>query len=245
MRFILMHKQDKHSEAGLPPSPELMAAMGALLTEGAKAGVFLSGEGLHSSSKRARLNFSGGKCTVTNGPFNGSNELIAGFVMMKVKSKEEALEWAGRLAKVLGDGEIEVGQVKEAWDLGLCPKPEGAAMRFLLLRKADRQSEAGVWPTPAQSAAIATLIEEMKTAGVFISAEWLQPSSRGARLTISHGKRTVVDGPFTESKELIGGFAMIQADSKEGAIAWAFRFATVLSNAGAVGDIEIDVRPLA
>ena len=80
---------------------------------------------------------------------------------------------------------------------------------------------------------------------VGISAEWLQPSSRGARLTISHGKRTVVDGPFTESKELIGGFAMIQADSKEGAIAWAFRFATVLSNAGAVGDIEIDVRPLA
>jgi hypothetical protein len=242
MRFILMHKQDPASEAGVPPSQELMARMGKLLSEGAAAGLFHSGEGLHSSSKRARLNFSTGQRTVTNGPFTGSNELIAGFAMLKVKSKEEAIEWASRLTTIMGDVETEIGQVKEPWDLGLCPKPDEAPMRFLLLRKAGDKSEAGIPPTPQQISEIAKLTEEMVKAGVFLSAEQFEPSSKGARLTFSGGKRTVVDGPFIESKELIGGFAMIQVNSKEDAIEWASRFAKVLSDANVAGDIEIDVR---
>jgi hypothetical protein len=138
MRFLVMHKLDRNSEAGVPPSPDLIAAMGTFLAEGAAAGVFQSGEGLHSTAERARVNFSPGKCIVTNGPFSGSNELISGFAMVKVKSKEEAIQWAERVAEVLGEGEIEAGLVKEPWDLGLVPRPEGAPLRFLLLQKADR-----------------------------------------------------------------------------------------------------------
>jgi hypothetical protein len=243
MRFMVMHKQDKDSEAGVPPSQELMAGMGKFTAEGIKAGVFLSGEGLQPSSKRARLNFSGGKRTVTNGPFTGSNELIAGFAMLKVKSKEEAIEWASRFAKVVGDVEIEVGQVKEPWDLGLCPKPEGdVTMRFLVMHKADKDSEAGVPPTPELMAEMEKLTEEMVKAGVFLSADGFEPSSKSVRLNFSGGKRSVIDGPFTESKELVGGFAMVQVKSKEEAIEWASQFAKVLYDAKVVGDVEIDVR---
>ena len=242
MRFMVMHKQDRNSEAGLPPSMELMTRMGAFITEGAQAGVFLSGEGLHSSSKRARLTFTSGKRTITRGPFEGSNELIAGFAMLRVNSMEEAIEWASRFADLTGDAEIEVGQVKEPWDIGLCPKPEDVTMRFLVLHKANNDSEAGTPPDPTLLARLAKLNEEMAKAGVFLLADRLQPSSQGARLTCSEGKCTVRDGPFTESKELIGGFAMLQVDSNADAIEWASRFAKVLCDANVTGDIEIDVR---
>jgi hypothetical protein len=242
MRFIVMHKQDKDSEAGVPPSRELMAGMGEFIAEGMKSGVFLSGEGLQPSSKRARLNFAGGRRTVSNWPFTGSNEPIAGLAMVRVKSKEDAIEWASRFAELVGDVEIEVGQVKEPWDVGLCPKPEQeVSIRFLLMHKAGKNSEAGVPPTPKLMAEIGKLTEEMRKAGVFLFAERLQPSSKGARLTFSGGKRTVIDGPFTESKELIGGFATLQVKSKEEAIEWAKRFAKVLYDGKVVGDIEVDV----
>jgi hypothetical protein len=167
MRFIVMHKLDKHSEAGLPPTKELMAAVGKLIAEGAATGVFLSGEGLQPSSTRTRLNFFSGQGTRTDGPFSGSNELIAGFAMIQVKSKEEAVEWAMRLAKMMGHVDIEVGQVKDPWHLGVCPKPEDAPMRFLLLRKAGAASEAGAPLSPEQIAGMTKLREEMTRAQVF------------------------------------------------------------------------------
>ncbi len=244
MRFAAMHKLDKNSEAGIPPSQGLLEEMGRFLLEGAAAGVFQSGEGLHSSSKRARLTCSAGHCTVVDGPFTGSNELIAAFAMLQVKSKEEAIHWAERLAAILGDVEIEVGQVKEPWDLGLGSKPENAAMRFLLLTKSDVNSEAGVSPTPALIPEIEKLTGEMRVAGVLLLAERLQPSSQGAKLIFSKGKRTVLDGPFTESKELIGGYSIIHVLSKGEAIAWATAFAKVLSD-NVTDDIDIDVRAMA
>lgn len=244
MRFIVMYKLDQHSEAGLPPSHELMAAVGKLISDGVAAGVFLSGEGLHPSPRRTRLKFSAGQCTVTHGPFTGSNELIAGFAMLQVKSKEEAIEWAKRLAQVMGDVDIEVGQVKDPWDLGVGAKPEGAPLRFLLLVKADKASETGVPLSPQRIAELAKLTDEMTKAGVFLLAERLQPSSQGARLRLSAGKRSVIDGPFIESKELIGGYAIIQVKSKADAMEWASGFAQVLSSANAEGDIEMDIRPL-
>ena len=233
-----MHKLDPHSEAGLPPSKELMAAVGKLIAEGAASGVFLSGEGLQPSSTRTRLNFSSGQCTRTEGPFSGSNELVAGFAMIQVKSKEEAVEWAKRLGEVMGDVDIEVGQVKDPWHLGVCPEPEDAPMRFLLLRKE------GAPLTPEQIADLTKLTEEMTRAGVFLLAERMQPSSKGARLKFSEGKRSVIDGPFAESKELIGGYAIIHVKSKAEAIEWATGFAQVLSNANAEGVVEMDILPL-
>src|SRR5260370_10993358 len=98
--------------------------MGKLMEEMARAGVLLAGEGLQPSSKGVRLTFSGGKCTVNRGPFSGSNELIAGFAIVRVESMEEAIEWASRLAHALRDAQIDIGLVKEPWDLRLCPKPE-------------------------------------------------------------------------------------------------------------------------
>jgi hypothetical protein len=244
MRFIVMHKQDEHSEAGLPPSQELLAAMGKLIAEGRTTVCSYRARGFTRVSKRARLNFSGGARTVTNGPFAGSNELVASFLMMKVKSEEEAIEWASRFATVLGAGEVEVGQVKEPWDLGLCPRPEDARMRLLALHKADKGSESGVAPTAMQITEMRKLTDEMVKAGVFLTAERLLPSSESTRLKFSGGKRALIDGPFAESKELIGGFAMLQMKSREEAIEWTSRFAKVLCDARVEGEVEVDIHQL-
>ena len=146
MRFIWMHKSDKYTDADVPPSPELIARMGNLMEEMTKAGVLIAGEGLQPSSRSVRLKFSRGQRTVTPGPLAGSNELVAGFAIVRMKSMEEAIEWAARLGKVVGDAVIDIGQLKEPWDLGLCPRPQGQATRFMIMLKADEKSEAGSLP---------------------------------------------------------------------------------------------------
>jgi hypothetical protein len=117
VRFLVMHKSNEENEAGVPPSPELMENMGKLMEESARAGVLLAAEGVHPSSRGARLSFSGGRRTVTDGPFAEAKELIAGFAVLQVDSKEEAIEWATRFADVIGDVEIEVRQVIELSDI--------------------------------------------------------------------------------------------------------------------------------
>jgi hypothetical protein len=117
LRFLVMHKSNEENEAGVPPSRELMEEMGKLMEESAREGVLLAAEGVHPSSRGARLSFSGGKRTVTDGPFAEAKELIAGFAVLQVDSKEEAIEWATRFADVIGDVEIEVRQVIEISDL--------------------------------------------------------------------------------------------------------------------------------
>jgi len=117
VRFLVMHKSNEENEAGVPPSPELMENMGKLMEESARAGVLLAAEGVHPSSRGARLSFSGGRRTVTDGPFAEAKELIAGFAVLQVDSKEDAIEWATRFADVIGDVEIEVRQVIELSDI--------------------------------------------------------------------------------------------------------------------------------
>jgi hypothetical protein len=112
-----MHKSNEENEAGVPPSPELVERMGQLMEESAREGVLLAAEGVHPSSRGARLSFSEGRRTVTDGPFAEAKELIAGFAVLQVDSKEEAIEWATRFADVIGDVEIEVRQVVEISDL--------------------------------------------------------------------------------------------------------------------------------
>ncbi|MFL5307711.1 MAG: YciI family protein [Polyangia bacterium] len=112
MKFILMVRATPESESGAMPDPELAAQMGQFNEEMAKAGVLLAGEGLHPSSKGARVRFSGGKRTVVDGPFTETKELIAGFWILECRSKEEALEWAKRSPPPFrGDCEIELRQV--------------------------------------------------------------------------------------------------------------------------------------
>src|SRR2546428_1627270 len=115
MRFMILVKADKTTEAGVLPDKTLLTEMGKYNEELVKAGVLLAAEGLHPSSKGARVKFSGGKRTVVDGPFAEAKELIAGFWLIQVKSKEEAIEWVKRCPNPLGgEAEIEIRQVFEA-----------------------------------------------------------------------------------------------------------------------------------
>jgi hypothetical protein len=126
MRFMIIVKADKTSEAGILPSTELLTEMGKYNEELVKAGVMLAGEGLHPSSKGARVRFSGSKRTVIDGPFSEAKELIAGFWLIQVKSKEEAIEWVKRIPNPMPgtESEIEIRQVFEAEDFGEQFTPE-------------------------------------------------------------------------------------------------------------------------
>ncbi len=125
MRFMIIVKATEDSEAGAKPSTELLAAMGKYNEELAKAGILLAGEGLQPSSKGARVHFSGTKRTVIDGPFAETKELVAGFWLWQVKSKEEAIEWVKRCPNPMpGDSVIEIRQVFEPEDFGEQFTPE-------------------------------------------------------------------------------------------------------------------------
>jgi hypothetical protein len=125
MRFMVLVKADKNSEAGVLPDEKLLTEMGKYNEQLVKAGVMLAGEGLQPSSKGARVRFSGAKRTVIDGPFTETKELIAGFWLIQVKSKEEAIEWVKRCPNPLeGEAEIEIRQVFEAADFGEAFTPE-------------------------------------------------------------------------------------------------------------------------
>ena len=141
MRFMMIVKANKDSEAGVLPRKEMLAAMGKYNEELAKAGVLLAGEGLQASSKGARITFSGSKRTVTDGPFTETKELVAGFWLIQVKSKEEAIEWAKRVP--FKDGEVlEIRQVFEASDFSpeIFP-PEDAAREQKLRDELQRKTK--------------------------------------------------------------------------------------------------------
>jgi hypothetical protein len=122
MRFMVIVKATKESEAGVLPTQEELAEMGKFNEELAKAGVMLAGEGLQASSKGARVRFSGNKRTVIDGPFSETKELIAGFWLWQVRSRDEAIEWLKRAP--FREGEVEIRQVFEAEDFGAEFTPE-------------------------------------------------------------------------------------------------------------------------
>jgi hypothetical protein len=123
MRFMVLVKASKESEAGVMPDTELLTAMGKFNEDLVKAGVMLAGEGLHPSSKGARVRFDGPNRTVIDGPFTETKELVAGYWLWQVKSREEAIEWLKR-APFSGGAEVEVRQVFEAEDFGEALTPE-------------------------------------------------------------------------------------------------------------------------
>ena len=142
MRFMILIKASKDSEAGVLPDQKLLAEMGKFNEELVKAGVMLDGEGLHPSSKGARVKFSGTKRTVIDGPFPETKELIAGYWIWKVKSKEEAIEWVKRCPNPMPEteSEIEIRQIFESEDFGAEFTPELRAARGSSAR-ADRKTE--------------------------------------------------------------------------------------------------------
>ena len=137
MRFMLMIKSNRDTEAGVMPSQELLTEMGRFNEEMIKAGVMLAGEGLQPSSKGARVKLAGNRRTVIDGPFAEAKELVAGFWLIEVKSKEEAIEWVKRVPNPTGeDGEIEIRQVFEAEDFGDAATPEIRAQEQRLREQA-------------------------------------------------------------------------------------------------------------
>jgi hypothetical protein len=220
-----MHKTDTRWEAGEVPGPELIARVGTLVGEMAKAKVLLAGEGLRASSQGVRLRFSRGVRTVTPGPFVGDNELPAGFSLLRARSLGEAVEWASRQAAVLGDVEIDIRPVTEAWDIGLAARPADlTTTRYMALRKATADSEAGVALSAQQRAGMARLIDETQRTGTHLATENLRPSARGRRYKHSGNGVRVTDGPFTETKEMIAGYVLLSAESLDDAARWAVRY---------------------
>ncbi len=138
MRFMVIVPANKDSEAGVLPDQEILTKMGKFNDEMVKAGVMLAGEGLQASSKGARIKFSGGKTTVTDGPFTESKELIAGFWLLQVKNKDEAIAWMKR-APFDGGTVIEIRQVFEADDFGSNLTPELREQEARLRAQASKQ----------------------------------------------------------------------------------------------------------
>ncbi|QEY64665.1 YciI family protein [Metapseudomonas lalkuanensis] len=140
MRFMVIVKATKESEAGIMPSTELLTAMGQYNEELVNAGILLAGEGLHPSSKGARVQFKGKDRTVVDGPFAETKELIAGFWLFKVNSLEECIEWVKRCPNpMLSDSEIEIRQVFEAEDFGEEFTPELREQEQRVFEKAKQQ----------------------------------------------------------------------------------------------------------
>jgi hypothetical protein len=261
MRFMMLVKASKNCEAGVPPDEKILSEIGKYNEELIKAGGLLAVNGLQASSKGTRVRYSKGKFKVIDGPFAETKELIAGFWLIQAKSREEAIEWAKRVP--FQEGEVEVRPLFELPDFPVDPaeKPDGwrdkeeqfraappparkpGTIRYLGILKADKDTEAGVLPDEKFLSAMGAFFEEGVKAGVILSGEGLQPSSKGARVRYSGSKRVVIDGPFAETKELIAGYAILQFTSKAEAIEWTKRFVQVDAPGRLGAESECEIRP--
>jgi len=236
MKFMMMHKNDPKTEAGEMPPMELVHEMGQFIGGYAQQGKLLDGAGLGASKTRTRLTFRNGEASVLHGPYAGQHELPASTLLLKVATRDEAMAWAKRYGTILGDGEIELGKVNEPWDIGIMPAPPNPPLQILLIDKADAATES-TGRTAEKKAAIAALKDEMSQAGVLVRSLNLQPSAKGKRLLFTQNVLQVIDGPFSESKELIGGFAVMEVSGLDEILEICKRYAEILG-----GTLEVDVR---
>jgi hypothetical protein len=218
--------------------------------------------GSYPSSQGFRVRYANGQQKVTDGPFAETKELVAGYWLWQCKSKDEAIQWLKRAP--FQEGEVEIRQLFETSDFPVDPaEQEGGwrekeeqqkvappparkpgTKRYLGMVKADRDTEAGVMPDEKLLSEMGAFVEEGFKSGIFLAGEGLQPSSQGARVRFSGSKRTVIDGPFTETKELAAGYAILQFASKGEAIEWTKRFAQVDAPGRLNGECECEVRPI-
>jgi hypothetical protein len=262
---MLLIKSNAKAEAGVPADVELLSAMDKYNEELERAGIRLAGVGLKATSNGARVRIaSDKKITVIDGPFAEAKEVVAGFWILRVRSKAEAIEWAKKVPAT--EGEIEVRQVYEVSDFPVDPaeQPDGwraqeqrfrdadpkaantvipprqpGTKRFMIIHKGNKISEAGVLPDPKSLEQMGALIQEQIEAGVLLAGEGLQPSSKGARVQASGAKRTIIDGPFAETKELVAGFSIVQMKTKADAIAFAKRCVVVLPPGATENELEV------
>jgi hypothetical protein len=238
MRFIVMHKTNAHWETGAPPSRALVERVGAMIGELQQAGVFLDGAGLRPTSEGVRLGFSRGARTIQRGPFAGDHELLEGFTTVQAQSLDDAIAAATRQAAVVDAAETDIRPVTEPWDIGLASEPADAtARRYMLLRKATPQSEReGI--SSSQRAELVRVVDA-GTRAEHLVTETMRPSARGRRYRNSTGGVTYVDGPFTETKEMIGGYILVSGVSLDEMDSYVRRYMEIVDTG------EVDVRELA
>jgi hypothetical protein len=240
MQFLILSHADEAFEAGR--APEGQGGLERYRESLRQAGVLrLSGE-LLPSSQGARLSFDAGAWSVRRGPFANPRELVASFVMIDVRSRDEALTWAARWPGREGQ-EIEVreagcGAGCAGFDVTATAAPSGR-QRYMVLLKSDREEEAGIYPPPGIIDAMMRHNEEGVRAGIVLAGEGLKPTSKGVRIRFGDGRHALFDGPFTEAKELVAGFWLIEAASLDDACAWAQRYPYPRR-----GRVDVEVRAL-
>lgn len=239
MRFIIMHRTNAHWEAGAIPDRDLLARVGTLLGRMTAAGILEGAEGLRPSSEGVRLVFTSGARSIIPGPLTGTDDLPAGFTIVRARSLDDVVEWATRQQAILEDVEIEIRPVNEPWDIGMGhAPPDISTRRYMILRKSTAATEAGGEQTPSQRSALARLNGEAHSRCVYLTTETMRPSRRGRRYkNVREGMR-VFDGPFAESKELIGGYVIVSSASIDEVDRWARDYVR------AVDADEVDVREL-
>jgi hypothetical protein len=239
MRFIIMHKTNARWESGAIPGKELIGRVGTLLGRLARENVLVAGEGLRASSEGVRLRFAAGTRTLVNGPFQGDNELPAGFSILRTQSLEDAIAWATRQAQTLGDVEIDIRPITEPWDIGMGVAPTDVdSRRYMVLRKATLSTEAGELLPAATRTQFTRLIDETTRSGVHLVTETMRPSRRGRRYRNSRVGVSIFDGPFIETKELLAGYIVVSGASLGEAERWALQYIE------AVEADEVDLREL-
>jgi hypothetical protein len=259
-RYMLVVKATPEIEAGTFPDEAFDVEAAKFINEVASAGALIACDRLQPSSQGMRVLYKDRKITVTDGPFAETKELVAGYCLIRAASLEEAVAWTKRMP--FQSGIVDVRPLFELTDFPVDPaeQPGGwrekeaemravtppvhkpGTTRYLGLVKADRDTEAGCMPDEKALAAMGAFIEEAGKSGVFISGEGLTPSSQAARVQFSGSQRIVTDGPFTETKELIGGYAVLQFATPAEAIEWTKRFVQVDAPCRLNGECEM--RPI-
>ena len=237
VRFIIMHRTNAHWERGALPGPALLTRVGALIQRMATAGVLQGAEGLRPSSEGVRVTFASDTRTILPGPLDGTDDVPAGFTIVRTATLDEAIEWATRQQAVLGDLVVDIRPVTEPWDIGLAEPPRDiSTRRYMIVRKSTPSTEAGEAPSPSQRAALARLIDD--AGGIHVATETMRPTRRGRRYKNSREGLTVRDGPFAETKELIGGYVIVSCASVGDADRWVMEYIR------AVGADDVELREL-
>lgn len=232
MQFMILRRSDRVSEADGFPSAELVRAVP-------------SAKWLHPSASGLRMTRANGEWRVderpVDGPLAGANELVAGFAFIEAASREEAARWASAWPASDADGEAEL-EVRQAgcpggcvgFDMRTLPRGAAADLRpaqlqpalqpYAVLLRSDAGSEADLEPPPSVIDTMNRANEAGIRAGIALAGEGLRASALGARVKFSGGKASIIDGPFTEVKELIAGYWLVQAASMAGAVDWVKRY---------------------
>jgi hypothetical protein len=265
MRIMMLLKSDATAESGALPDEKLLTDMGKYNQSMVDAGVMIGGEGLHPTSQGARIRLSKGKTTVIDGPFTEAKEIVAGFFMLKTKSMDEAVEWAKKIPGAPTDpnaeGELELRPLFETEDFPVdaaeqsggwrdqeiemrqAPKTPGPenGFRWISFLKADKHTESATMPSEKVLQEMGALMQEMSEKRLLISGEGLKPTSESKKLKLSSKGSRVVDGPFSESKEIIAGYLVYRSKTKAEAVEWARRWLQihVEGTGGDSGEIEV------